>query len=46
MIKTLSDCTVGHPVENILSWTIASIGIIVTIGLACMVINYIRDEWF
>ena len=46
MIKTLSDCTVSHPVENILSWCMASIGIIVTIGLALMVIKAVRDEWF
>ena len=45
MIKTLSDCTVSHPVENILSWCLAGIGIIVTIGLALMVINFVRNEF-
>lgn len=46
MIKTLSNCNVSHPVEFILSWCVAGIGIIVVIGLALMVVSAIRNEYF
>jgi CHASE3 domain sensor protein len=45
MIKTLNDCTVSHPVENIISWSIACIAVTVAIGLVIMVLQFMKNEW-